>query len=288
MINVYADPKIKEQFVFEVGSTKFVYQTTFRSQLLCQLFECICREVPSLFRNSGPFPASRLRKDGTIAECCLFISSFAVVETNPNQSVIQEYKWINVTKFCIDEEKRGIFFEASGRVKIFYCDAATEILTDSRYQVKQLGLQSEDIEFLTNQSILEAIDMRISIYRSIPSAVSVFDVSKKTRRYLRPIPRQLHISEDFILEKDSSGRFQLLFIASNFLQLESIWCQDFRVLLSIELRQFTPLSGFGVTRVTSALNSTTTPRGPTQVVREILCYLYYWTYVMRLGTCEWW
>ena len=46
-------------------------------------------------------------------------------------------------------------------------------------------------------------------YAKTGSAISVFDVNKITRRSTRPVPRQLHISEAYLVEKDASG-FQSL------------------------------------------------------------------------------
>ena len=206
--NLSPDEKNKDQFILEYGSTTFLYQTTFRAQLLCQLFECISRIIiqPSpKFISYGPYVAQRLRKDGMRIDCKLTISSFAILELDLGERVLQEYKWTDISKVGIDELKCGLYFEASGRFKIFYCEDFNLILKYSKLQIKQLGLSDCDVQVSTNQDIMETINLRTSIYRLIPTAVSVFDVSKKTRRYFRQMPRQLHISEVYIVEKDSSG-----------------------------------------------------------------------------------
>lgn len=205
IINLSPEEKNKDQFILEYGNTKFLYQTTFRAQLLCQLFECISRVVPSKFKSHGPYIAQRLRKDGSRIDCKLTINSFAILEFDLGDRVLQEYKWTDISKVGIDELKCGLYFEASGRLKIFYCEEFDRIMQFSLLQVKKLGLNDSDVQFSTNQDILETIKLRTSIYRLIPTALSVFDVSKQTRRYFRQMSRQLHISEDFIVEKDSSG-----------------------------------------------------------------------------------
>ena len=187
-----------------------MYQTTYRAQLLCHLFECISRIIPTKFKSFGPYLAVRLHKDDSRTEVKLSLASFAIVEFDMSDRVIQEYKWTNISKICIDNTASALYFVASGRIKIFYSRQTDLFLSACQQQIRQLGISSSDIELLSNQSVVEAITSRKQTYQTIPTAVSVFDVSKYSSRQLRQMPRQMHISEDFVFEKDSSGEIRKL------------------------------------------------------------------------------
>ena len=68
--------------------------------------------------------------------------------------------------------------------------------------MKSLGISTQSF---TESNVNEIIALRKKNYASTGSAVAVFDVNKSTRRSPRPLPRQMHITEDYVVEKDASG-----------------------------------------------------------------------------------
>ena len=150
-MNLTIDDSAQNQFVLEYGPTKFTYQTAFRSHLLCQLFECISKIKPDQFKSFGPFLADRLHKDNSRTECRLTIASFGIVESYTDDHIIQEYKWINIKKLGVDQSAHALFFVASGRIKIFYSNDLDAILQASRDQVKQLGINDTELQFISDQ-----------------------------------------------------------------------------------------------------------------------------------------
>lgn len=203
------DEKHPDQFNLELEGdrTVYKYKTAHRPQLLCQLFECINKKIPSKFKKAGPFTAQRVRKNGSRVDCKLIFVSYGIVEVDIANRIVQEYKWVNFSRFGSDEKVNGLFFEATRRTKIFYISDINLVIENMKYQLKQLGL--DDIPYIPNQDLTLVMDYRFKKYSSIPTAVSIFDVNKITNRSLRPMPRQMHISEDFIMEKDASG-FQFI------------------------------------------------------------------------------
>eukprot|EP01035_Chromulina_nebulosa_P027626 gene27626-36362_t len=168
IIDLKIDEHGQDQFILEYGTTKFTYQTAFRSHLLCQLFECISKIRPDKFRRFGPYTAERLHKDNSRTECRLTITSFGIVESFPNDQLIQEYKWVNITKLGVDNHSKGLHFVVSGRLKIFFSSSdLSSILQASRDQVKQLGITDTELQFISDQSVEEAIDLRKALHRSL-------------------------------------------------------------------------------------------------------------------------
>lgn len=197
------DEKVEDQLSFEVEKTSYVFKTTFRPQLMCELVECITRKLPTKFRSMGPFNSQRMRKSGARIECRVLTAPYGIVETDISGRVLQEYRYINISKIGTDERSRALFFKASGRAKIFFCEDLESVITGCKYQLKQLGIDS--INFLTGQDINDVLSSRTASYVATGAAVSVFDVNKSTRRSLRPVPRQMHVTEEYIVEKDASG-----------------------------------------------------------------------------------
>jgi len=77
-------------------------------------------------------------------------------------------------------------------------------LESLRFQLNRIGILSQ-ITYFEQEKIQNAINARNAMYSSLGSTVALFDVLKITRRYNRPVARQLHITEEHILEKSSSG-----------------------------------------------------------------------------------
>ncbi|KAJ1420992.1 hypothetical protein B484DRAFT_399676 [Ochromonadaceae sp. CCMP2298] len=215
IVKLDTDEKHEDQFSLEVNKTVFLFKTAHRAQLLCQLFECIAKCVPEKFKTAGPIRAQRLRKNGARVDCQLAVAPYGLIEIDSANQVLQEYKWVNVSRVGSDENKMGFFFEATGRIKIFFVEDVEKIVTASKFQLTQVGVK---VPFLCNQDVQSMVSLRANAYAAIPAAVSVFDVNKSTRRTARPVPRQLHVSEEHLLEKDASG-FQFV----SFQRIDSIY-----------------------------------------------------------------
>jgi hypothetical protein len=201
---VVADEKASDQFLVEVDRKQFVFKTPFRAQLLCQLFECISRKAPKQLRSSGPYLVRRVRKDGSHVDCQLTVAAHGIVETSVAGKVLQEYKFVNVSRVGVDNSARALFLLVSDRMKVFLSDDFLRIYSGCRDQAA--GHAFDNLHFETaSLSLPEVLAERGARYAALGSGVSVFDVSKTTRRHPRPVPRQLHITEDCIVEKDSSG-----------------------------------------------------------------------------------
>jgi hypothetical protein len=197
------DEKNADQFILEVEKTLYNYKTAYRAQLLCQLFECITKKIPNKFKIIGPFVAGRLRKNGSRVDCKLSASSYGIVETDVSGRTLQEYLFVNISKIGADEKLRAFFFRASGRAKVFFLDDIDALMNGCKFQVRQLGIDS--ITFMPGTSINDVLQARSQSYSITGAPVSSFDVNKLTRRSLRPMPRQLNVTEEFIVEKDASG-----------------------------------------------------------------------------------
>jgi hypothetical protein len=144
-----------------------------------------------------------MRKNDCRKDCKLTVASYGLVEKDVRTDIIlQEYHYINITKIGTDNNARALFFEYSGRVKVFYVPEAEKISSDIKLQLKSLGISTQAF---TECNVNEIITLRKKNYSSTGSAVAVFDVNKSTRRAPRPLPRQMHITEDYVVEKDASG-----------------------------------------------------------------------------------
>jgi hypothetical protein len=191
-----------DTFHFEVDKQgKFTFKTTHRDQLLCQFFEC-CTKCTGKFKNFGPYRSQRLRKNQFRVECKLAVASFGIVELAETGKILQEYRWVNFKKIGSDEREQAVFFDYSGRIKIFYVPDLSAFLGSCNTQLAQIGIS---VKIVPGQNLQEIVKIRLSSYASTGLAVSVFNVNKQTARSTRLVPRQLHITELFIVEKDISG-----------------------------------------------------------------------------------
>lgn len=145
----------------------------------------------------------RLRKNQHRVECKLAVASFGIIELSENGKVLQEYRWVNIKKIGSDEREQAIFFDYSGRIKIFYIpNDMSAFLSSCTSQLAQIGIS---VKVLNGQSLQEIVKIRLTNYATTGLAVSFFNVNKQTARSLRVVPRQLHITELYIVEKDISG-----------------------------------------------------------------------------------
>lgn len=191
-----------DQFVFEADKTTFQFRTAHRSQLLCQLFECIVKKLPSKYKSVGPFNAERQHKRGSKLECRLAVAPYGIVEFSPAGVIVQEYKFVNVTEIAVDDACKGVFIRYAGRRKVFIVPDMLPFIAGCKTQLRQIGIDS--VKFV-NLVIKDVVASRITDYNATGTAVAIFDVNKSTRRFARMMPRQIHLTEEFVIEKDSSG-----------------------------------------------------------------------------------
>jgi DnaJ family protein C protein 13 len=204
ILKVTADEKNAEEFKIEIEKAgKFVFRCTHRKYLLCQLFEQWTKNKGKL-KSFGPYAAERFRKSQVRQPVQLAAAPFGLVELDPSGHILQEYMWVNVTRVGIDNNSRSVFFLHSGRIKIFFLADVDGFMAGCRAQVKALGM-TEEVPIIGGQSVEDAAKKRMDYYYKTGLAVSVFNVNKVTRRSNRVMPRQMHITEQFIVEKDSSG-----------------------------------------------------------------------------------
>jgi hypothetical protein len=105
-----------------------------------------------------------------------------------------------MTKFGCDEKEAAIFFEYTARIKIFLIPEYDAFVVGVKAQLKLVGIDS--VPFLAGQSLNEVIKKRSLACSQTGNAVSLFNVNKQTSRSLRMMPRQLLITEKFLVEKD--------------------------------------------------------------------------------------
>jgi DNAJ protein RME-8 N-terminal len=205
ILKITSDKKSEDQFSFDYETRNFVFKTACRSQLLSKLYECIFLKLPSQLKRYGPFDAMRLRKGGTNAECKITIAAYGLVEYDSFGKLLQEYKFINTSRCGIDEKSSALFIEVNGRMKIFLSSTCLSILAGLKDQITALGLKKNSTIIFHNFNLSEEVTRRNEMNNITRSSVSEFDVSKITRRSARPVARQMHITEELVVEKDSSG-----------------------------------------------------------------------------------
>lgn len=155
--------------------------------------------VPNKLKNFGPFNCQRVRKSGVRVDCRLLASPYGIIEYDAANSVIQEYLWVNISFIGVDEKVNGILFEYAERVKIFVLNDVNHFISGCKVLVKNVG--KDNVQFLTNQTLPQMLSKRNETYLATGSAIAVYDTNKITKRHLRPVPRQFHISEDYVVGK---------------------------------------------------------------------------------------
>lgn len=208
IIKIYPNDKHPNQFTVEVNKQgSFAFETAYRSQLLCQLHEC-CDKATHKFLSNGPYTVERIKKNGTKNDVTLTSTPYGLIECDKYGRTIQEYKYVNITKVGVDTGNLSIFFEACARIKVYQMQMEpmkfVAFVDSIRKQLDQLGLGW--IPFLLDQKYTLVVEKRLATSFLTNSApVAVFDVYKPTRRYNRLMPRQLHVTEEFIVEKECVG-----------------------------------------------------------------------------------
>jgi hypothetical protein len=114
---------------------------------------------------------------------------YALVEVHAPHRVVQEYKYVNVTKIGIDARSRALTLRYSGRIKVFIVDDIDGLVAAIKPQLRLLGVE-KSLE-LTSVDASQVMAERTATYAAIGTAVAVFDVNKLTKRSQRPMPRQL-------------------------------------------------------------------------------------------------
>eukprot|EP01035_Chromulina_nebulosa_P018453 gene18453-24160_t len=202
IVRVWPDDKTTDQFNLEYDRTVFVYKTLYRSQLLCQLFEYIYKSSSNKAK-AQPINSQRISKNGLRTDCKLTSLTYGIQETNHSNKILQEYYWINISNILIDEKSNGIVIEYSNRIKAFIIQDLAGFINNSKGHIKNLGITN--ISIMSNQSLPTQLNLRNEAYTKTGMAIAIYDINKYTKRYERSAARQFHITEDFIIEKDSSG-----------------------------------------------------------------------------------
>ena len=157
------DQSDSEQFNMEIDKTTYVYKTTFRSNLLCQFYECIAKRHPKKFKCAGPFNTQRLRKNGSRVDNCLVVAPYGIIETDPAGRTLMEYSYVNMSRIGTDEAARALFFSISGRTKIFFANDMLNVTNAARVMLQQIGLLSK-VTFMNNQNVNDIIKFRSQRY----------------------------------------------------------------------------------------------------------------------------
>lgn len=206
----------REHFSFVWNNLLFTYSCEYRSHLLCVLHESMSKYSTNTMKSYGPFNAVRLRKSGNEQSCKINVEAFGLTENNSRLEVVQSYKWYNISKIGYDEASFAFYFEYSGRMKVFLSPDFFQILNSCRQQLRLIGL--ENLPIISNLKLSVIVQNRMISYSSIPVGVSSFEVNKWSRRSPRPIAKQLHLSEEYLLETDNAA-----FYASSFRRIVSIY-----------------------------------------------------------------
>ena len=202
---IYPDKKCDDQFYFDYETKNFIFKTPCRSQLLTQLYECIHRKLPTHLKSFGPYNAKRLRKGGTKVDCKIAVAAYGLIECDVLGKVLQEYKYVNFSRCGLDTKSSAIFIEISGRIKIFLVDQSSNLFSNCKDQIFSLALKKKTAILFVDYNLNEEVARRMEANSTAHATVSMYDVSKITRRSVRPVSRQMHITEELIVEKDSSG-----------------------------------------------------------------------------------
>ena len=216
------------------SSKSYVYESPSRTRLLCHFFECILGAAPAsrLVAGRTEFPSAlRVKRSGLRAECHLTVCPFGLVESDPYSSpsgrAVRVYYYYNMQRFGKTVPDH-IYFEYEGRIKIFQLNSSgvsVHLVSEIKASIVGLGMACEDVFAdeaaagapTTLQEIVSRRNAAIAA-ASHAGSVSTFEVNKITRRYLRPIPRQIHINEESIVEKDGSG-----FVVTGYRKINSIF-----------------------------------------------------------------
>ena len=184
------DEKQNEQFALDYEKTSFVYKTSHRTLLLCQLLECICRKIPQKFPSSKYFPCVRIRKDTSRVDGKLVAAAYALIEVSQQSNrVVQQYVYMNIERIGFDPRTRALTFTYSGRSKVFVVDDLDALLAAIKQQLHIVG--ADKLAFFVEEDANRVIAGRSVAYSVIGTAVATFDVNKLTKRSNRPMLRQL-------------------------------------------------------------------------------------------------
>ena len=125
---ISTDDKAIDQFTIDYEKTVYVYKSPYRLQLLCQLYECVSKVLPYKFKSSGPYLSNRIRKNNGRVECKLLIASYGIIELDLSGKIIQEYRWVNLSKIGVDGKSKCFYIIYSGRIKVFSIEELGELI----------------------------------------------------------------------------------------------------------------------------------------------------------------
>jgi hypothetical protein len=160
--SLVSDESSEDSFTLIAGGTNYTFKSVHRSQLLCQLIECAtscCNKLNQLFLSFGPFEVQRMKKNKIKIDCKLTITGYGIIETDPSGKVLQQYKYVNVSRYGTDETANVFFFVHSDRIKIFISIASlNKIMEAVKNQLKLLGVNKP--AFFNSQNANEAFEKR--------------------------------------------------------------------------------------------------------------------------------
>jgi hypothetical protein len=140
-----------------------------------------------------------------MTDCNLTVSAFGIIECSNYGIVLQDYKYLNISKYGIDNKELAFFIEVNGRKKMFISSNYLLLYANCKDQLSALIAEKDFSPLFIEMTLKDIVNERSKKYGYTGVAVSVYDVSKVSQRSIHPIPRQMHITEEFIVEKDSSG-----------------------------------------------------------------------------------
>jgi len=173
--SLVSDESTDDQFTLTAAGNSYCFKTVFRTQLLCQLIESATKHCPQLlglFVSHGPFDVQRMRKSKVKVEARLAPAAHGLVELDPSGKVLQQYAYVNITRYGSDEKANVFFFVHSDRIKLFVCSGLSRLLEAVKKQLKLLGLGKP--VFYANQNANDAFDKRKEKVRALSSLYITF------------------------------------------------------------------------------------------------------------------
>lgn len=215
MANIQADPTSQDRLSYDWEGQNFVFSTDHRSHLLCKLFECIMKAGKQDLATrqqlqKDTYSGERVHKNGHRTAVVLSVAAYGIIERSASGAgadagegrLLQEYPFVNMESMGSDEWERALFFSYSGTPKAFIVPDINAIFESCRRIVRSKGFNIP----LARQGKLETQQAsKKAVANALGASISVFDVNKNSRRQGRLVPRQMHITEDSIIERDAAG-----------------------------------------------------------------------------------
>ncbi len=180
------------------------------------------------------YSVRRLRKSGSYNSTTLVVKPYGLEEVESRTGrTLQIYYYYNMSEMVCNKDAMFLYFTYSGRLKIFtMLESALELpnmlrelnqaikgvgisvdrskiegLSERDREQSQNGKHSDDVVTYTETKLKDVVARRNAVQGSVTGAGAIcsFDATKHSSRHGRPMPRQIQINEEYIVEKDSSG-----------------------------------------------------------------------------------